>query len=145
MCDGDPWAPLSPLWLMVCSCYVGIYDRWNLSMVDLCVTSSSIMGGCTIMVDAWEDFNLMFNGCIYGGEFHLLQNNVGWHANVYIPIINFIHSQMIASNNNIENISFFYGSSSGNLQHSCWFCPHMTLKGPFLMCWFHLNFCQHKT
>ncbi len=87
MCNGDPRAPLSPLLLMVCSGYVGIYDQWNLSMADLCVTSSSIMGACTTMVDAWEDFNLIFNGYIYGGKFHLLRNNVGWHANVCIPII----------------------------------------------------------
>ncbi len=31
-----------------------------------------LWGHVQIMVDAWEDFNLMFNGYIYGGEFHLL-------------------------------------------------------------------------
>jgi hypothetical protein len=60
------------------------------------------------------------------------------------PSLNLNHSQMIASNNNIENKSFFYGPSFGNLKGSCWFCPHMTLKGPPLMCFFYLNFCQHK-
>jgi hypothetical protein len=49
--------------------------------------SSSTIGACTIVVDAWGASTCCSMDVFKGGEFHLLQNIIAWHANVYILIV----------------------------------------------------------
>ncbi len=98
---------------MVCSCYVGIHDQWNLLIAGKWFHHQPLghvqlwwmYGGLQLVVQ-WMYLKV--------GSSTYCKTSLGGMPMFIFSSLDHRHSQMLASNNNLVDFPFFYGQMSTN-------------------------------
>lgn len=91
-------------------------NTWSVELIDCKqMISSSTVGACTIVVDAWGVSTYCSMDVFKVGSFTYRGTSLGGMPMFIFSLLDHRHSQMLASNNNLVDFAFFYGQMSMNL------------------------------
>lgn len=76
--------------------------------------SSSTIGACTIVVDAWGASTCSSMDVFKVGTSTYCETSLGGMPMFIFSLLDHRNSQMLASNNNLVDFAFFYGQMSMN-------------------------------